>query len=1124
MTTRSSNLALAVQPSSLRSCPTPFIDRERELAELRADLASALAGRGRVALIGGEPGIGKTRLATALADEAEARGVPVLWGRGWEDGSAPAFWPWNAALRRWLDGGTDVAATLAAAVHAAGPASAELGLVFPALAEHLPVAPGADPSDSDRARFRLFDLVSRFLEALAAPAGLVIVLDDAHWADRSSLKLLEFVAAELADARILVVATYRDTEVERDDPLAATLARLARESSTRRMLLSGLDAEQCARWVASAAADVDAAALGAALHRETNGNPFFVGEIVQLLIAEAGLQSVPRGARDVIACRLARLGDACRATLEVAALLGDTIDPAVLGDVLGGASAVDDHLADARADRVLVDADGRRGAHRFAHALIRRVLVDELAPSTRSTWHARIAAVLERRASAGNGLTTEIVHHLAAAGSPDALQRAFEYACRGGDEAARGLGWEEAMRLYEFALDVGARSGLLAPRRAIELRLALARALRGVGDLPGARARCEEVMDACRRTPDATAFVRAALVFAGPVPEWGRIEPRVRAVLEEAYRLASDVDGALRARLYARLAGDLVATNAVEEGARIFGLCDEAVALAERTGDAGARAVALLGRYTASVMELGAADQDLAADAEHALAAAEAAGEHEYAAVTRYLRAMMAFAAGDAAGFARETERLATAAAATRVPEARWFAEVLTALRASVQGRFAEGREAMERALAIGERAQLPNALGVYASQRVMWHALQGRLAVVAPELEFVVETHPLGSGWRPLRALARLASGDEPAARAELHALMALGTAPAERGVMARSYLVGLASLCVALRAREHAPTLYECMARRTDAWSIGGGQTLGPWAVMLGSLARLAGRPADARRHFEDAIDLGRRMESPPIVARAQTLLASLELSLAPDAAGRERIAVRIAEAGRVAGALGIADVAARVAHLLTRAGDAPAAPHENVFHQDGEVWTVRYGGRDLRLKDGKGPRYLAALLAAPGRELHVLQFVAPAAAPRAAGASAGASEGLSVRAAIDGGEDALDESARRAYRARLEDVRAELDEAEEFADHGRAERLRTEMEHLVAELASSFGRRTARRGPAETARKAVTKVIRTQIGKLLELHPALGRHLSETIRMGTVCVYAPADSVDWDVRMAS
>jgi hypothetical protein len=215
-------------------------------------------------------------------------------------------------------------------------------------------------------------------------------------------------------------------------------------------------------------------------------------------------------------------------------------------------------------------------------------------------------------------------------------------------------------------------------------------------------------------------------------------------------------------------------------------------------------------------------------------------------------------------------------------------------------------------------------------------------------------------------------------------------------------------------------------------------------------------------------------------------------------------------------------MAHVAARVARLQARLAEKPRRAESNVFRNDGDVWTVRYDGRDVCLKDGKGPRYLASLLAAPGRELHVLQFVAAngAARPTAAGIR---EAGLSIGTMTDDA-DAPDDQARRAYRARLADVKAELEEAEEFADHGRAERLRAELDHLVTELSGRFGQRAPRRGPAETARKAVTKVIRTQIGKLLELHPALGRHLTETVRMGTVCVYAPPARVDWDVEVAA
>jgi hypothetical protein len=173
------------------------------------------------------------------------------------------------------------------------------------------------------------------------------------------------------------------------------------------------------------------------------------------------------------------------------------------------------------------------------------------------------------------------------------------------------------------------------------------------------------------------------------------------------------------------------------------------------------------------------------------------------------------------------------------------------------------------------------------------------------------------------------------------------------------------------------------------------------------------------------------------------------------------------------------------------------------------------VRYAGRDLRLKDGKGPRYLATLLDAPDREVHVLQFGAAAPGSRSDG-----HDGLSIGLLGSSLEDAPDKRARREYRARLEDLHAEIDEAEQLADRGRAERLRAELDQLITHLAERFGARAQRRGPSETARKAVTKVLRTQIGKLFDLHPALGRHLRDSVRMGTVCVYAPPSPVEWDV----
>jgi len=1105
----------------------PLIGRRHELHELETALDAALAGHTRVVLVGGEPGIGKTRLTSVVADDAAARGVPVWWGRGFEDGAAPAFWPWNTGLRRFIE-----QAGAGAIDAAAGPWGAELAHVFPVLCESLPELAPSPGSDSDGARFQLFEIVSRFLAAVARPAGLVVVLDDLHWADQASLKLLEFVAAALGDARLLVLATFRDTEVERDDACFATVSRIGREPSARRLALGGLTREECARWLGLTTLAGEAAALAPALHRETNGNPFFVGEIVQLLAGDdaagATPQQIPHGARGVIARRLDRLGDEGRETLAVAALCGDPFDLGLVADVLGVEPA--GHLARALRAGIVAPHEASAGRWGFAHALIRRVLLDELEPAARAAWHARIATVLERRAAVADGVTTELVRHFAAAGTAEGLRKAFDYACQGGEQAARGLGFEEAARLYEFALDVGGRAGLIDARRRIELTLALARALRGAGDVPAARARCSEVVEACRRTidpnglaRDADALARAALVYAGPVPEFGRIEPAARAILEEAAKHGAALDDELRARLYARLAGDLIAANEIEQGARVFALCQDAAAAATRANAPGPLAVAHTGIYYAAAMGMRpAGDGPAIPTSREILAAAEAGREHEYAAAIRHARAATLFALNEPDEFARELAGLATAAAASHVPEALWLTDALAALRDTVQGRFPEARDAMERALATGRRMQLSNALGVHASQRITWHLFQGRLAEIRPEIERFVDEHPLGAGWRPVRALARLACGDTVAARAEFQSLLASGLSRAERGVMARIYLMGLGLLCIALRDREQAPLLYQRIVKRIDVWSIDGCQTLGPWAIALGGLARLCDRPADAAAHFETAIAVGRRMGSQPIVAHAQSLLASVRLSMSPGAAERARIGELLAEAAQSAATLGLVDVEARVARLAARRSEAPAPSkvlEDNAFHCDGEVWTVRFAGREVRLRDGKGPRYLAALLASPHHDRHVLDLAAGA---PATGVAARAADGLTIGRGGATLDDAPDARARREYRATLADLRAELDEAEAHCDGGRAERLRAELELITAQLAQQFGAHARTRGPAETARKAVTKVLRTQIAKLLDVHPALGEHLRDAVRMGTFCSYAPRTSVEWEIAM--
>jgi hypothetical protein len=1111
---------VAVAPASTA---VPLIAREHELAELRVALAAALGGHGSVVLLAGEPGIGKTRLTRALADDAAARGVPVWWGRCAEEGSAPSFWPWSSALRRGLE---QTGAELVRA--AAGPFRDELAHVFPGL-----TADGASSSpredDSERGRFRLFELVWRFLTSVAAPAGLVIVLDDLQWADLPSLRLLELVASDVAASRLLVVATCRDTASDSSGPFAPTLARLAREPATRRLTLDGLSAESCAQFAAASGVAGDPATVGAALHRETAGNPFYLGELVRLLASETGTPGIwdpsrlPHDLREVIARRLAPLGNDCRHVLEVAALLDEPLDAHLLARILDGEvdeAAVLDHLARAARDRILIATGDRPDCYEWAHGLLRRVLADRLPPSQRAAWHARIAIVLERHAANDDGVTTRLVRHFAAAGTPAALRRAFDYACRGAEQAARGFGWEEAVRLHELALDLATRCDACDAEHAIALELALARALRRAGDAAGARIRCEHVLDACRRVPRPSAFARAALLLVGPTPEFGRVVPSERALLEEACRDADALDDGLRARLFARLAGDIFAAGENGQAKRVLALCTDAAEAARRAGDSGALAMALLGSRYAATLGLATAapgERPRVARAADIIDAAEAGGEHEIAAAIRHLRAMGRLAVGDRDGFNEAVDALATAAANSHAPEALWLSDALGALRATLEGRFAAGRQCMDRALATGRRLQVANAAAQHLSQWMMWHHVRGRLQDVAHGLDVVLDEHVGGGAWQPVRAWARFARGDIEGARTELHTMVAGESACGDSGVMRRVHLGALAFLCAALDERSLAPALYERALLQTDKWIVDGIVTIGPWDLARGALALVCQRPGDAVQHLEQALALAQLMRARPFVALAQALLA--EALRAHDPHGtRARVAALLEGAQCEAEALGLDDVAARVARLRsvpiveTACGAAGA-----VFRRDGEVWSVAFAGREVLLRDGKGPTYLATLLAAPSRDVHVLEL---ACAGGAEPVRAQVPEGLEIADAGGAIDDAPDADARRAYRARVIELRAEIDDADEMCDRGRAERLRVELDFLVEQLAQSFGGRVRTRGPAETARKAVTKVLRTQIAKLLDVHPALGEHLRASLRMGTFCSYAPAAAPGWEI----
>ncbi|MDP9345281.1 MAG: AAA family ATPase, partial [Actinomycetota bacterium] len=277
---RALDLADPVTPAAETSSAAS-VGRERELAELVGGLEEAFAGRGRLFLLVGEPGVGKSRLAEELAADASARGARVLVGRCWEAGGAPAYWPWVQSLRAYVRDSDP--AVLRSQLGAGG---ADLAQMVPEIRERFPDLPEPPSAGSDGARFRLFDASAQFLRNAAQGRPIVLVIDDLHAADASSLLLLQFIARELRSTRMLLIGAYRDVDPIPGQPLIEMLAEVAREPVTRRLSLDGLSEHEIVQYVELTAPAIASAQLAQALHEETEGNPLFVAELVRLLSAE----------------------------------------------------------------------------------------------------------------------------------------------------------------------------------------------------------------------------------------------------------------------------------------------------------------------------------------------------------------------------------------------------------------------------------------------------------------------------------------------------------------------------------------------------------------------------------------------------------------------------------------------------------------------------------------------------------------------------------------------------------------------------------------------------------------------------------------------------------------------
>jgi tetratricopeptide (TPR) repeat protein len=1088
------------------SAEAAFVGRETELKALESALAAARGGRGRSVVVVGEPGIGKTRL---IEEFVQRSGVPrdaVLWGRCPEQSGAPPYWPWTSVLRQLTASRDD-----AGLRELVGDDAAVLAQLLPALRARLG-DPGPLPSfDPDAARFRLFDAVAGVLRRAAATEPVVVVVDDLHWADESSLLLQEFLVRELGTCRVLLVGTCRD-HPGRNARALGDVVRLA-----RRITLRGLDRAAVGAFVAAVAPALPARVVER-LHATSEGNPFFLAELLHEMQA-SDVPVLPDTVRDAVRRRLDGISATGRDTLATAAVIGRQFSSRLLQAATDVPAADVLDALDAAVRAGVVGADGPPERFRFSHALVRETLYGDLLPSERARRHGRVGAALETlHAHAPDAVLSELSLHFAQAATAGDSARAARWAQAAARQATRQLAFEEAYLHCERADSALALLGAAEADR-LGVVLDLADAARAADRDVAAGDAFARAARMATDAGDQRRFVRAALGYALARGLFGGVDERAVDLLERALVLLGERDSPGRVAVMGTLVESLYFSPAA---ARRDELSREALASARRLGDPRSLSLALAARQLA-LLGLGDLDERRAL-ADECIAVSIAGGFRGALHRGRICRVALLLECGDVAGAEEEIAALAENAQHTGRSYHRWQAAIPRATVALLAGRLEEGARLAAEASTLRHGVRDEAVSHVFCLQTLLARSETGQGAGLEPSIRSLAERFPGIPTWKALLALVVMEGGRREEAFDLYSGLAAAGFDALPRDSLFVAALAVLGLLAAVFEDRRRAGQLHALLlpfAARNIVVAPFVPGCLGPVTRYLALLAATLGRPDEAAVHFEAALAAEERLGARVFLAHTQHEYARfLQQRAGPGDADRARSLVAAARA--TATALGLRPLEALLGDAGTEVAvepppaAAPAAPppaaagdEDAVLRREGDFWTVGWGGSAFRLKDAKGLGFLATLLAHPGREFHVLEL-----AGAGPGGGPAVPEGLQVGAAGDAGE-MLDPAARAAYRRRLADLRAECDEAEAFNDPGRAERARLEMEFLAAELSRGVGlggrsRRAA--SVAERVRQNLSRTIGAAVRRIGAVEPRLGEHLAAAVRTGVFCSYEP------------
>ncbi|MDL4818052.1 ATP-binding protein [Actinomadura opuntiae] len=822
--------AAAAEPSG-----APFVGRERELARLDEAAREAEAGRGTTVLISGDAGMGKTALTERFARLLAGRGWTCAWGRAPETGGAPAAWPWAELLR-------DLAAT--------APPPAALAVRLAPLLDDAATGHGA--ADVSAGRFRLHLAAGDYLAGLAEGRPLLLVLEDLHWADEETLALLTWLAGRVRDRRVLLAATFRQTEVP--GPLAGALAALARREPAR-IELPGLSAAEVAALVRGVCDTRLGDAELSAIAERTGGNPFFTRETARLLAAEglpAATRRVPAGVGDVLRRRIARLPEPARTVLRDAAVAGRDAALDVLTDLSGDEDTVIDAVDAALAAGLVTEpAPGRM---RFAHALVRDTLYTDLSSARRTRLHGRVAAALERHSP---DEVAAIAHHYLESGT--APDRAVRYARLAAEAAEARYAHRVAADLWVRAAETLRARGEGAARERLEIETAAIRATALAGQVVDARDRRRRAIADARALGDVRLLARIIVAFDVPTlwtsREYGILDREVIEATEHALAGSPGDDPALRARLLTTLAIELEGEQD-DRGARA---AREAVETARGLGDPALLAAALNGGYLNGYRSADGLRERRRIAAE----LLDLATEHDlpgYLVLARLQLQQTEVASLDLAAARRHLDEGRRLAEHYGLPLLAMIAEWYGGLAHTFGARYDEAERVYTQVGgAIGRT-------GIWSSERGMMlvgafclRYVQGRAGELVDETAWLRAQWPHVAATSDIHVLALAAAGRLDEARR---------AAPADTAPVRRDYFY---DLVMAIRARRALALGDRALAAETyDALlpyegHVTGGATavatIGPVDEVLADLARFLGLPeATAAAHDRKAAEVMR------------------------------------------------------------------------------------------------------------------------------------------------------------------------------------------------------------------------------------------------------------------------